>query len=113
MTRTFDAGSNEENVHAGLSVQSSMELRRDKLNSQFIVTKFSILHAGGRSLFRFQTNRETIGWLCSSSRSPEPRPLIKALEWVRPKDCIFIVLDLKSENFWQNLKIHAGGDDKL
>ena len=88
-------------------------VRRDKLNSQFIVTKFSILHAGGRSLFRFQSNRETIGWLCSSSRSPEPRPLIRALEWVRPKDCIFTVLDLKSENFWQNLKIHAGGDDKL
>ena len=32
---------------------------RDKLNSHFIVTKFSILHAGGRSLFRFQTSRET------------------------------------------------------
>ena len=27
--------------------------------------------------------------------------------------CIFTVLDLKSENFWENLKIHAGGDDKL
>ena len=27
--------------------------RRGKLNSQFIVTRFSILHAGGRSLFRF------------------------------------------------------------
>ena len=37
----------------------SHPLRRDKLNSQFIVTKFSILHAGGRSLFRFQTSRET------------------------------------------------------
>ena len=33
-------------------------VRRDKLNSQFIVTKFSILHAGGWSLFRFQTSRE-------------------------------------------------------
>ena len=31
-------------------------IRRDKLNSQFIVTKFSILHAGGRSLFTFQTS---------------------------------------------------------
>ena len=92
-------------------------IRRDKLNSQFIVTKFSILYAGGRSLFRFQTSRETsrerLGWLCSSSRSPEPRPLIRALEWVQPKDCIFTILDLKSEKFWQNLKIHAGGDDKL
>ena len=60
-------------------------VRRDKLNSQFIVTKFSILHAGGRSLFRFQTSRETR----MPMRSPEPRPLIRALEWVRPKDCIF------------------------
>jgi hypothetical protein len=33
-------------------------IRRGKLNSQFIVTDFSILHAGGRSLFRFQTSTE-------------------------------------------------------
>ena len=30
-----------------------IQLRRGKLNLQFIVTRFSILHAGGRSLFRF------------------------------------------------------------
>ena len=55
---------------------------------------------------------ERLGWLCSS---PEPRPLIRALERVRPKVLYinFTVLDLKSENFWENLKIHAGGDDKL
>ena len=28
-------------------------IRWGKLNSQFIITRFSILHAGGRSLFRF------------------------------------------------------------
>ena len=28
-------------------------IRRDKVDSQFIVTKFSILHAGGRLLFIF------------------------------------------------------------
>ena len=28
-------------------------IRPGKLNSQFIVTNFSVLHAGGRSLFRF------------------------------------------------------------
>ena len=28
-------------------------IRPGKLNSQFIVTKFSVLHAGGQSLFRF------------------------------------------------------------
>ena len=48
-------------------------------------TKFSILHAGGRSLFRFQTIRETRMAICSSSRLPEPHPLIRALERVRPK----------------------------
>ena len=46
-------------------------IRRDKLNSQLIIiTKFSILHAGGhrQSLFRFQTSRELeCRWLCSSS----------------------------------------------
>ena len=47
--------------------------------------KVSILHAGGRSLSRFQTTRETRMAICSSSRSPEPRPLIRALERVRPK----------------------------
>ena len=76
-------------------------IRRDKLNSQFIVTKFSILHAGGRSLFRFQTIRETRMAICSSSRSPEPRPLIRALERVRPKPVYLLVLDLKSEKFWE------------
>ena len=67
-------------------IGSAFLIRRDKQNSQFIVTKFSILHAGGRSLFRFQTIRETRMAICSrSSRSPEPRPLIRALERVRPK----------------------------
>ena len=55
-----------------------------QLNSQFIVTKFSILHAGRRSLFRFQTNRETrmamleleIVWAL---------PLIRALKGVGSK----------------------------
>ena len=32
-------------------------LRRGKLNLQFIVTDFSTLHAGRRSLFRFQTSK--------------------------------------------------------
>ena len=35
------------------SLGLGMAIRRGKLNSQFIVTRFSILHAGGRSLFRF------------------------------------------------------------
>jgi hypothetical protein len=33
-------------------------IRQGKLNSQFIVTDFSVLHAGGRSLLRFQTSIE-------------------------------------------------------
>ena len=32
---------------------SNGNVRLGKLNSQFIVTTFSVLHAGGRSLFRF------------------------------------------------------------
>ena len=51
-------------------------IRRDKLNSQFIVTKISILHAGGRSFFIFQTSREC--WK-RTSKSPRPRPLINAI----------------------------------
>ena len=39
--------------------QYHLHYRRDKLNSQFIITKFSVLHAGGRSLFTFQTSRES------------------------------------------------------
>ena len=36
----------------------AINIRHDKLNSQFIVTKISILHAGGRSFFIFQTSSE-------------------------------------------------------
>ena len=36
------------------NVPNQAHFRRDKLNSQFIVTKISILHAGGLSFFRFQ-----------------------------------------------------------
>ena len=51
--------------------------------------------------------------LGSNSRLPRPRPSIAALEGVGPK-ChniiIVAVYNLKSENF-ENLKIHAGGDE--
>ena len=76
----------------------NISLRWDKLNSQYIVTKFSILHVGERSLFRFQTSRETRMAMLELEITRAP-PLIRVLEWVRPKDCIFTVLDLKSENF--------------
>ena len=33
-------------------------VRRDQLNSQFIVTEILILHVGGRSFFIFQSSRE-------------------------------------------------------
>ena len=36
-----------------LLLENGGPIRRGKLNSQFIVTRFSILHAGGWSLFRF------------------------------------------------------------
>ena len=49
----------------------------------------------------------------SNSRLPRPHPPIRALEGVGLKCHIFTVLHLKSEKFGENLKIHAGGDDKL
>ena len=40
-------------------------IRRGKLNSQFIVTSFSVLlHAGWRSLFRFQMSINYLRSLC-------------------------------------------------
>ena len=49
-----------------------VSIRRDKQNSQFIVTKFSILHAGGRSLLRFQTSRETrMAYYCCVGKTSE------------------------------------------
>ena len=51
--------------------------------------------------------------LGSNSQSPSPRPSIAALEGVVPKCHIVAVYNLKSEIFCENLKIHAGGDDKL
>ena len=45
-------------LHSALPRAITFLLRRDKLNSQFIVIKISILHAGGRSFFTFQTSRE-------------------------------------------------------
>ena len=42
-----------------------------------------------------------------------PHPLIRTIEGWGSKYCIFVVLHLKSEKFWENLKIHAGSDDKL
>jgi hypothetical protein len=41
-----------------LIIHTHLTVRQGKLNSQFIVTDFSILHAGGPSLFRFQTSTE-------------------------------------------------------
>ena len=51
--------------------------------------------------------------LCSTSRLPRPRLLIKHLRDWGLCYCIFTVLCLKSEKFWENLKIHAGGNHKL
>ena len=52
--RTRDNRSHHRSHYfTGRLVFSAYCVRRCKLNSQFIVTRFSILHAGGRSLFRF------------------------------------------------------------
>ncbi len=65
-------------------------VKRDKLNSQFIVTKFLILHAGGRSLFRFQVGRETR----MAMLELEIARATRALERVRSKvlyTCIYCI----------------------
>jgi hypothetical protein len=69
-----------------------------------IVADFSILHAGGRSLFRVP---ET---LSSSPQSPRPRPSIIALEEAGQKRHMVAVFNL---NFFGKSEIHAGGDNKL
>ena len=72
-TLSFEIKLNNELIKLSLDLmlcKTSLNLvRRGKLNLQFIVTDFSILHAGGRSLFRFQRVRTTLG-------SPRLRPLI-------------------------------------
>ena len=57
--------------------------------------KFSILHAGGWSLFRFQTSRKTRMATGSSLRSPEPHPLIRMLEGVGSK--VLYIYSIRSE----------------
>ena len=52
-------------------------MRAVTINCEF--TQLSILHARGRSLFRFQTSRET-RMAMLELEIPEPRPLIRALE---------------------------------
>ena len=80
-------------------------IRWGKLNSQFIVTDFLILHAGRRSLFRFQTSKRVQETLGLNSWSPRPRPSNAMLEGAGPKYHIVAVQE--------NLKIHADGGDKL
>ena len=57
-------------------------VRRDKLNSPSQSFRFCMRAGSHYSDFKLV---ERLGWLCSSLRSPEPRPLIRALERVRPK----------------------------
>ena len=85
-------------------------IRWGKLNLQFIVTDFLILHADSWSLFRFQTSKRVREMLGRNSWSPRPCPSITVLEGVEPK--CHIIFCIQSE-VWNFLKIHAGGDDKL
>ena len=59
------------------------------------------MHAGGWSLFRFQTSRARVLEITEALRSTWNA-------WAQSA----IMLNLKSENFGENLKIHVGGDDK-
>ena len=62
-----------------------------------IVIDFSILHVGGRSLFRFQITKRMQKTLGSNLRSPRPRPSIAVLEGARSNCHIVAVYNLKSE----------------
>ena len=54
--------------------------RRDKLNSQFIVTKFSILHAGGRSLFRFHISPTATFSMIARDQKPSHKAVFTSLQ---------------------------------
>ena len=52
-TYVAQTASSDNNCNYSFKTTSAI-IRRDKLNAQFIVTKFSILLTGRRSLFRLQ-----------------------------------------------------------
>jgi hypothetical protein len=81
------------------------------VNSQFIVTDFSILHAGGHySYFKLvQSTRNAKFELAIA----EATPFNYSARGAGQKRHIVTVFNMKYEIFWENLKIHAGGDDKL
>ena len=55
---------------------------------------------------------ENAGKLCSNFEITDAPPLISVIGGWGSKCYMFAVLNLKSENFWEYLKIHAGSDDK-
>ena len=81
---------------------------------QFIVAKFSILHAGGQSLFKFQIIKVSelaalelgMAWLHPLIRELKP----EGRQWGAAVCCIQVCNNLK---FQETLELHVGGDDKL
>ena len=96
--------------------RNGITLRRDKLNSQFIVTKFFYFACGRVVIIQISDWLSGARSLCLISLSHRPCPPIRLLEvevrgWA-PEHCISTVLYLKSENFGES-ENHAGDDDKL
>ena len=117
----------------------SCRIRRAKLNSQFIVTRFSVLHAGGRSLFRLHISptatfsmiardkkqdcvRQPSGDLRSRNYAAivagdldryQRSAIWSHSPWTTPSIARTIEGDFEIWNFSENRQIDAGGDDKL
>ena len=73
-----------------------VDIRRDKLDSQFIVTKFSILHAGRRLLFIFHIG----GTSYTIARPSPPIRAIKIEERDRVQNTVYVqYYNMKSEIF--------------
>ena len=86
-------------------------IRRDKLNSVYRHKDFDFA-CGRVVIFHISNEQRMLESYARTSKSPRSRPLISAIGGWGSKCRMFTVLDMKSEIFGENLKIHAGGDDK-
>ena len=95
-------------LNAACYISESDLIRPGKLKSQFIVTTFPVLHAGGRLLFRFQIQ------LLSSRvyRKPQTTNYKKTTDH-RAVPAVSHRVTMESEKIWESPKFHADGDDKL
>ena len=94
----------QEVFPAPVSRYVQLVYRRDKLNSQFIVTKFSILHVGGRLLIFILLD------VYARLHNRVGHPPIRALEleeWEGFQDTVYL------QHMKNVKKIDVSSDDKL